>query len=102
MLYGVKHSEVMLDRINAVSFKNGLVLGEIHIEDGASTRIITSVSKTSTKPFVDAVHKAIELKKKNEYIPVSGISNADEIQERDRNGVKVINLTKVELVAFLL
>ena len=81
MLYGVKHSEVMLDRINAVSFKNGLVLGEIHIEDGASTRIITSVSKTSTKPFVDAVHKAIELKKKNEYIPVSGISNADEIMK---------------------
>ena len=32
MLYGVKHSEVMLDRINAVSFKNGLVLGEIQME----------------------------------------------------------------------
>ena len=39
------------------------------------------MSKTSTKPFVDAVHKAIELKKKNEYIPVSGISNADEIMK---------------------
>lgn len=79
MIYGVRHSEVMIDRINAVSFKNGLILGEIHIEDGASTRIISSVSKTSTKPFVDAVHRAIDLSKKNSNASVSNISNADEI-----------------------
>lgn len=62
MVYGVKHSEVLIDKVNAISFRNGLVLGEIHIEDGASTRIIKNVQKYSTKPFVDAVHKAMEMK----------------------------------------
>ncbi len=61
MIYGVKHSEVMIEKVNAVFFKNGMVLGEIHIEDGASTRVIKNVPKYSTKPFVDAVHKAMEL-----------------------------------------
>ncbi|MDE5758608.1 MAG: SHOCT domain-containing protein, partial [Allobaculum sp.] len=60
-IYGVKHSEVMISKVNAISFKNGMMVGEIYIEDGASTRIIKSVDKKSTKPFVDAVHKAMEM-----------------------------------------
>lgn len=80
MIYGVKHSEVMIEKVNAVSFKNGLLLGEIHIEDGASTRIIENVQKYSTKPFVDAVHKAMELSKKsNRAVVQNTISNADEL-----------------------
>lgn len=80
MIYGVKHSEVMIDKVNGVSFKNGLMLGEIHIEDGASTRIIKNVQKYSTKPFVDAVHKAMELSKKSNTATVqTNISVADEI-----------------------
>lgn len=80
MIYGVKHSEVMIEKVNAVSFKNGLLLGEIHIEDGASTRVIENVQKYSTKPFVDAVHKAMELSKKgNRAVVQNTISNADEL-----------------------
>lgn len=80
MIYGVKHSEVMIDKVNAVSFKNGLMLGEIHIEDGASTRIVKNVQKYSTKPFVDAVHKAMDLsKKENSMVIHNTSSNADEL-----------------------
>lgn len=79
MIYGVKHSEVMIDKINAISFKNGLIFGEIHIEDGASTRIIRNVQKYSTKPFVDAVHKSMEMSHKKVVPANSGGSRADEI-----------------------
>lgn len=81
MIYGVKHAEVLLDKINAVSFKNGIVLGEIHIEDGANNRIITNVSKNSTKPFVEAVHKAIDMERKSGQKQANNysISKADEI-----------------------
>ncbi len=80
MIYGVKHSEIMIDKVNAVSFTNGLLLGDIHIEDGASRRTITNVSKNSTKPFVDAVHKSIELNKvANQEQHYSAVSRADEL-----------------------
>lgn len=81
MIYGVKHAEVLLDKVNAVSFKNGMVLGEIHIEDGANNRIITNVSKNSTKSFVEAVHEAIDMKRKSEQKQANNysISKADEI-----------------------
>lgn len=80
MIYGVKHSEVMIEKVNAVSFKNGLMFGEIHIEDGASTRIIRNVEKCSTKPFVDAVHNAMDLsKKENSVVTQNTSSNADEL-----------------------
>lgn len=82
LLYGVRHSEVMIDKVNAVSFVNGLILGEIHIEDGASTRIIENVQKRSTKPFVDAVHKAMGLSHQNKQQIITqqtNVSVADEI-----------------------
>lgn len=79
LIYGVKHSEITINKINAVSFKNGLVLGEIHIEDGASTRVIKNVQKTSTKPFVDAVHKAIEMQNNSPIPQQANVSIADEL-----------------------
>lgn len=82
MIYGVRHSEIMIDKINSISFKNGILLGEIHIEDGASTRIIKNVQKYSTKPFVDAVHRAMENAKRNNLIIQNNeISVADELMK---------------------
>lgn len=81
MFYGVKHSEIMIDKVNSVSFRNKLLLGEILIEDGASTKIISNVQKYSTQPFVDAVHKAITMSKSKNatIIQQTNISIADEI-----------------------
>lgn len=80
MIYGVRHSEVMIDKVNAISFKNGMMLGEIHVQDGANTRVIKNVQKYSTKPFVDAVHKAMELSKESKtIIQQQATSAADEL-----------------------
>lgn len=81
MLYGVKHSEIMIDKINSISYKNGILLGEIHIEDGATTRAILNVDKKSTKPFVDATHRVMDMSRsKNNYNhSLNTISIADEI-----------------------
>ena len=82
MIYGVKHIEIMINKINSVSFKNGLILGEIYVQDGATIKTIKNVQKYSTKPFVDAVHKAMKMledDRKQFYREKSNISAADEI-----------------------
>lgn len=66
MLYGVKHAEIMINKINSVSFKNGIMFGEIHVEDGSKCRVIKNVNKNSTKPFVDSVHAAMEMNENNQ------------------------------------
>lgn len=78
LIYGVKQSEILIDKINSVSYKNGIILGEIQIQDGASVKIISNVQKYSTKPFVDAVYKAINERKMKNNMP-SSLSVADEI-----------------------
>lgn len=81
MIYGVKHSEVLISKINSITYKNGLMAGEIHIQDGAEAKVILNVAKSSTVPFVNAVHKVIEISE-NRHMPVRGyqsISTADEI-----------------------
>ena len=45
MIYGLKQASVDLDKVNAVSGRTGLIFGSIIIEDGASSRAITSVQK---------------------------------------------------------
>lgn len=83
IVYGVTHSEIMINKVNSVTFRNGLVLGEIYVEDGASTRVIRNVQKNSAKPFVDAVHKSMQISKEMEIPPKinQDISAADEIKK---------------------
>ncbi len=81
MIYGVKHIEIMIDKINSISFKNGLLLGEIYIQDGASVKVITNVQKYSTKPFVDSVHRAMDLHKENNKIVVNHLQNSSSADE---------------------
>ena len=81
MLYGVKHTEIMIDKINAVSFENRLSYGDIRIQDASGTKEITTVSINSTKPFVDAVYKAMELQKQKDRVVIQNqaTSAADEL-----------------------
>lgn len=99
MIYGVKQVEIPLDKINSISYKNGILLGEIHIQDGASEKTILNVQKYSTKPFVDSVHSAMESKRNtiqnspysvaNELMKLkslmdSGIITLDEFEDQKR------------------
>ena len=79
MIYGVSQSEILIDKVNSISYKNGLLLGTIYVQDGASTKTITNVQKYSTKPFVDAAYKAIDLSKKRTYSSPVNFSVADEL-----------------------
>ena len=60
MIFGLKQKEIPLDKINSIEQKTGLVLGEIHIWDGASKMEIKSISKKTVKPMVDALNEAIQ------------------------------------------
>lgn len=69
MLFGLKQTAIELDKVNAVSGQTGIFLGEILIENGASTRIIKYVSKESVIAFTNKVRDAIEAKK--HHVPTS-------------------------------
>lgn len=67
LIYGLKQVSISLDKINSISGKTGILLGEIAIEDGASSRIIKNVWKKTVVPFTNMVRDAIKEKenKKN-------------------------------------
>ncbi|OAM29049.1 MULTISPECIES: PH domain-containing protein [Eikenella] len=80
MIFGLKQVEIPLEKINSISYKKGLLLGEIDIWDGASRMGITGVTKQTLVPFVNAVNKAKEELANLHSQPVSShLSTADEI-----------------------
>jgi Bacterial PH domain/Short C-terminal domain len=82
MIYGLKVMEIPLDRINSITHSTGLVLGQIAITDGAVTRQISNVNKTTVKHFVDAVNSEMDKIRKSNSAPtqvVQQVSAADEI-----------------------
>ena len=81
LLYGVRHAEILIDKITSITYKSGLVLGEINIQCGSETKSIKNVSKLSTAPFVDVVHKSMELFNNQKPIEIQNqpVSVADEL-----------------------
>jgi hypothetical protein len=60
ILYGLKQKEIPLEKINSIGQKQGLVLGEIHVWDGASNMIIKNVSKKYITGFINVINEALE------------------------------------------
>lgn len=84
MIYGVKQVEITHEKINSVSFKTGMVFGEIHIHHGSDQMLIKNVAKKTVKPMVDAINKEIENNKqqRNGNPSQAGVtSSADEIKK---------------------
>ncbi len=79
LVYGTKHSEILISKINSISFETKLINGDIHVEDGSSPKIIKDVPAFSAKPFVDAVHKAIEMQNISPTPRPANMSIADEL-----------------------
>ena len=82
MLYGLKVIDIPLDRINSITYSQGLVLGKISITDGATTRQIDNVSKETVQFFADTVNSEIEAFKSRQVTqsqPSQQVSLADEI-----------------------
>lgn len=60
MIYGIKQKEIALNKINSIAQKRGMILGEIHIWDGAEKFNITHCQKDTIQPFIEATNKAID------------------------------------------
>jgi len=63
MLYGLKQIAIDLDKVNAVSCEEGLVLGKIVITDGAGDHRIENVLKRTVNKFTNKVQETIEARK---------------------------------------
>lgn len=61
MIFGLQQVEILIEKINSIEFKTGLLLGEIHVWDGSSKMVIKNIQKASVKPFAESINKAIDL-----------------------------------------
>jgi len=83
MLYGIKQVEITHDKINSISFKTGMIFGEIHIYHGSAQMLIKNVSKKTIKPMIDAINRELEkLNQTNDSSSqIAATSDADEIKK---------------------
>ncbi len=84
MIYGLKQREIPLDKINSISQKKGLLLGNITIQDGATAIKIENIDKNSISPFVDTLNSAIDAFKtplRSTSIPSQFHHGADELRK---------------------
>lgn len=84
MFFGMKQTEMSLDKINSISYNKGLLFGSIEIWHGGARMIIENCTKESVKPFVDAVNNAIENRKTR--------SSEANVQKAAQNGSSTIDI----------
>lgn len=85
---GIEQSDIMIEKVTSVSYKPEIYIGELHIGDATSDRMVNRVPKYFARPFIEAVNKAREMNKNvtvSNQPPVSdsvhntSISVADEL-----------------------
>lgn len=60
LLFGLKHVDFPLDKINSVSYRTGLIFGEILIWHGGAQMKIENCMKETVKPFTDTLNQAMK------------------------------------------
>lgn len=60
MFYGLRQSEIPLNKINSINQSSGFFFGTISIWYGTSSLVMKNIKKNSIKYFVNAANKAIE------------------------------------------
>lgn len=83
MIYGLKQVEILVEKINSIEFKTGLIFGEINVWDGSSKMIIKNILKANVKPFAESINKAIDLYRTRDHSSGSSQSAniADELKK---------------------
>ena len=80
MLFGLKQKDVMLDKINSINMKKGLMFAKVFIEDGSGkTLVIDQILKADVTHFIDILNDNINMFKNNLYRPVQEVKTV--IQE---------------------
>lgn len=82
MIFGLKHVDIPIDKINSISYKKGMLLGEIIVHHGSAEMKIKNIMKDTLNPMTDAINTEIDnhkLASNNRTVQESGNSAADEI-----------------------
>ncbi len=82
MFFGMKQSEMSLDKINSISYTTGFFLGSIEIWHNGAKMVIENCDKATVKKFVDTVKEAMEKKSEKteaKHSSSSAASNVDDI-----------------------
>lgn len=70
MLFGLKQTEIPLDKVNSIQFNTGLILGDVTIWDGSGKIKIDNIDKKFVKKFADMASDALESYKKTKNNPI--------------------------------
>ncbi|AVM20777.1 TPA: PH domain-containing protein [Staphylococcus aureus] len=62
MIYGLKFHEFPFEKINSVSYKKGLLFGEIIIHHGSSSIAIGSISKNTVSRMAETIQEQISIR----------------------------------------
>lgn len=65
MFFGMKQTEMNLEKINSISYTTGLFLGTIEIWHNGAKMVIENCEKTTVKRFTDTVKDAMEKRAKS-------------------------------------
>ena len=72
MFYGLKQSEIPLNKINSMTQSSGFFFGTISIWYGTKSLVMTNIKKKSIKYFVHHTNKAIEELEKSKREEANG------------------------------
>lgn len=72
MFYGLKQSEIPLQKVNSIEQQSGFMLGQITVWYGSHRMVMTNIRKSSIINFVNCANKAIEYLRLEENNDSSG------------------------------
>lgn len=98
MFYGVKVHELLLDKINSITYSKGLLLGKISISHGSNKFEIQNIDKDALVPFTDNLKLCIANIKENKEIPINeneNISVTDDSEINDKKNEEELNIQRI-------
>ncbi|WP_437131241.1 PH domain-containing protein [Peptostreptococcus russellii] len=82
MIAGLKKIEIPLSKINSISYKSGLVLGEILIHHGSDAMNLKSIDKKALQPMVDSINNELYKFDKTKNIPTNIVINDSDYNKK--------------------
>lgn len=100
MFYGVKVHELLLDKINSITYSKGLLLGKISISHGSNKFEIQNIDKDALVPFTDNLKLCIANIKENKdkEMPINeneNISVTKDSEINDKENEEELNIKRI-------
>ncbi len=84
LIYGLKHIEIPIEKINSVSHKKGLMFGTLTVHHGSDSMLIKQINKDTIDPMMEAINREINKARdfgNNSIKQRETVSAADEIKK---------------------